>query len=275
MRLRLIVAAALGGCALLTTPAFAACEGEYYGGAEPRALAISIHVRDLCYEAFAVGHSGTTHTPLWSAEHLTAIEIEEAQTLSRHDRFHAEPALPRAERAELSDYAHSGFDRGHLAPSGDMPTPQAQAQSFTLANMTPQAPALNRGLWEEIEVATRNLATDHGELYVVTGPVFERDIGALNGRVRVPSAMFKAIYDPSRREAGAYVADNAAGGGYRVLSIAQLRALIGVDVFPTLPEAIKAQAMRLPPPQRRETQSRETPSLGRQRPAGILTAVAR
>jgi endonuclease G len=275
--MRLVVAAALSGFALLTAPAFAGCESEYYGGAGPRALqTVSISVRELCYQAFAVGHSAAAHTPLWSAEHLTALEVEEARMLSRRDHFHAERSLPPAERAELADYVHSGFDRGHMAPSGDMPTSEAQAESFTLADMAPQAPALNRGLWAEIEAATRSLAEEDGDLYVVTGPVFDRDAGLLNGRVRVPSAVFKAIYDPSRRAAAAYLADNTAGGGYRVISIAALRTLIGVDVFPSLPEATKTHAMRLPPPQRRDrAPPSEAANASRQRPAGALTALAR
>jgi endonuclease G len=269
------VLAALAGVLLLTTPAFAACEGDYYGGAEPRA-AQALSVRELCYDAFAVGHSAATHTPLWSAEHLTAGEVDAARTLERRDRFHAEAQLPRSERAELADYVHSGFDRGHMTPSGDMPTPTAQAQSFTLANMAPQAPALNRGLWEEIEVATRNLALEDGDLYIVTGPIFADDEGFLNGRVRVPSAVFKAIYDPQRREAGAYVAENAASADYRVVSIVQLQTLIGVDVFPLLPRSIKARAMALPAPQRREREApTEHVASAAGRPNGILTAFAR
>ncbi|MBS0384069.1 MAG: DNA/RNA non-specific endonuclease, partial [Proteobacteria bacterium] len=144
-------------------------------------------------------------------------------------------------------------------------------------NIAPQAPSLNRGLWEEIEVAVRNLAETDGELFVVTGPIFANATATLNGRVRVPSAMFKAVFDPRRRQAAAYVADNVAGAGYRVVSIEQLREIVGFDAFPSLPAAIKARAMDLPTPQRRgrqppsETVARaREPSLTR-----ILTAFSR
>ena len=262
---------------LCAPPAWADCASEYYRGAAPWvAEARALDVRELCYDDFAVGHSGVTHTPLWSAEHLTMVEIDAARTLSRRDTFHAEAQLPQGERAELMDYRRSGFDRGHMAPSGDMPTPRAQAQSFTLANMVPQRAALNRGLWEEIEVATRDLAEQDGELFVVTGPIFDgREGAALNGRVRVPSAVFKALYDPRRRQAGAYVADNAASADYRVVSIAQLQAMIGVDVFPSLPASIKAVAMDLPAPERRDRQTRDPHGAHDRQPSGILTAFSR
>jgi len=263
---------------LIASPAWASCADEYYRGAAPRlAQSAQWDVRELCYDDFAVGHSGVTLTPLWSAEHLTAGEVAAARSLARHDDFHADENLPRGERAELIDYRRSGYDRGHMAPSGDMPTPEAQDQSFTLANIAPQAPSLNRGLWEQIEVAVRNLADRDGELYVVTGPIFDARSDTLNGRVRVPNALFKAVYDPRRRQAAAYVADNVAGAGYQVISIAALRARIGADVFPSLPASIKARAMDLPPPQRRERQAppgtiarNREPSLGR-----ILTAYSR
>ncbi len=262
---------------LLAAPAWANCADEYYRGGAPRVMESAARdLRELCYDDFAVGHSGVTHTPLWSAEHLTAGEVDAARTLNRRDAFHAEASLPHDERAELTDYRRSGYDRGHMAPSGDMPTPQAQAQSFTLANMVPQAASLNRGLWEEIETAVRNLADADGEIFVVTGPIFNTDAAALNGRVRVPSAVFKAIYDPRRRQAAAYVADNAAGATYRLVSIAQLRAMTGIDAFPALAASIKARTMALPPPERRERPQQQRPpeTVARNRePAGrILTA---
>jgi endonuclease G len=60
-----------------------------------------------------------------------------------------------------------------MTPSGDMPDARAQEQSFSLANMVPQAPMLNRGVWERIESAVRRLARREDGIYVVTGPVFQ------------------------------------------------------------------------------------------------------
>src|SRR5690242_5652676 len=89
---------------LLAGPAWANCADEYYRGVAPRlAQSAAWDVRELCYDDFAVGHSGVTLTPLWSAEHITANEVDAARTLSRHDDFHADRNLPRGARAELID----------------------------------------------------------------------------------------------------------------------------------------------------------------------------
>jgi endonuclease G, mitochondrial len=226
------------------------CQDEYFAGVAPQ-LAINKQVgstKEICYTAFAVLHSARTRTGLWSAERLTTQSVRAARAIKRDDRFHEEPSLPDSDRASTADYVRSGYDRGHLAPSGDMPTDQAQRESFTLANMAPQYPALNRGLWESIEEATRNLALRDGEIYVVTGPMFATNFQTLNGRVAVPSGFFKAIYDTRTHQAGAYVAMNARGAGYQIVSIAKLKELAGVDAFPTLPLSTKTQPANLPKP---------------------------
>lgn len=225
---------------------------EHFAGGQPPALAnprLGIGARALCFEAFAVLHSGATRTPLYSAERLTARRIRAARETPRDSSFHAEPALPQDEQAELADYARSGWDRGHLAPSGDMPNDHAQQESFSLANIIPQAPQLNRILWEGMESAIRTLAVRRGELYVVTGPVFlGAELRALNGRVIIPTHVFKAVLDPRRRQAGAYVALNVNDPAWRVVSMAELEQLTGLDVFPTLPARAKLAALRLPAP---------------------------
>ncbi len=92
------------------------CPSHFVAGKEPVVVnqALSSKSQQLCFEAFAVMHSGVTRTPLWSAEHLQRKNLERAQILSRENSFHAEDELPVAQRAELNDYAKTGFDRGHL-----------------------------------------------------------------------------------------------------------------------------------------------------------------
>ncbi len=204
----------------------------------------------LCFEAFAVLHSGVTRTPLYSAEHLTRESVAAARGVARDDSFHEETRLPPEWRARLEDYVRSGFDRGHLAPAGDMPTESSQAQSFSLANVVPQDRTMNRGIWSDIEEGTRRLASRRGSIYVVTGVIFGgeslREIGA---GVLVPTQLYKALYDPASGQAGAYLVPNAAGRDYRILSLDELRTATGIDVFPNLPPAAKAKAMALPEPQ--------------------------
>jgi len=241
---------------VLVLPGAAAAQGAdcrpHHPGGVPPAIArpsLAADTRTLCYEAFAILHSGVSRTPLAAAEHLTRRRIQSARQQERDDRFHAEDALPEDDRARLSDYARSGYDRGHMAPSGDMPTASAQAESFSLANMVPQVPGSNRCLWEGIESTVRELTLEEGEAYVLTGPIFEgENLRRLNGRVLVPTLLYKAVYLPGRREAAAYLAPNAAGMAWRAVSLDELRGIAGIDAFPSLPAAVKARAMELPEP---------------------------
>ena len=248
--------AAVAGALALWPHLFArddSCPAQFADGQPPTTEpARDRAARTLCFAGFAVRYSGVTMTPLWSAERLTGERVRRAGTLPRTGRFHEEPRLPRAVRSEPADYKHTGYDRGHMAPSGDMPTPDAQNESFTLANMAPQHPCSNSGAWLGIEESVRDLALRQDELYVVTGPIYSRPSGERRiGRGEmVPDQLFKAVYDPVTGQAAAYVAENAEEPAWRVVSTARLLEMTGIDVFPSLPADAKAEAMRLPPPER-------------------------
>ena len=243
--------------ALLTAPVVAlaqpsACP-QFFPGGEPPALVnpqLGQRATLLCNDAYAVLASGVTHGAIWSAERLTKASLAAARDTSRNGEFHADDRLPRADQAQLDDYRRSGYDRGHMTPSGDMPDGQAQQQSFSLANIVPQTAELNRGPWVGIESAVRRLAVRRGELYVVTGPAFQgqrvQSIGP--GDVLVPSATWKAIHDPRSGGTGAYLCSNAAAPSCQVVSVAALARDTGVDPFPAVPDGAKQVAMALPPP---------------------------
>ena len=142
----------------------------------------------------------------------------------------------KQERSELSDYRRSGFDRGHMAPNGDMSTPEAQEESFSLANMIPQDPCNNEVLWEGIEVPrSRDIALGGDDVFVVTGPAFVgAELQSLKGRVLVPTHIYKAVYVPSRNAAAAYFAPNDDSQDWETLSIAELETRVGIDIFLSL-----------------------------------------
>ncbi len=192
--------------------------------------------RELCYDAFAILHSGTTKTPVFVAERLTRASIEDANE-KRTNKFFADARLPRGERAELSDYKGSGYARGHMAPAGDMPNATAMAQSFSLANMVPQNPSQNSGAWSKIEQDTRRYALRaRGNVFVITGPVFgpkSLTVGA--SRVRVPTHLFKLVYDESKGKAWAHWQPNSADAqAGRPISYPELTERIGMHLLPSV-----------------------------------------
>ncbi|MGI4984888.1 MAG: DNA/RNA non-specific endonuclease [Janthinobacterium lividum] len=244
-----MILAALVSCSM---PAFASstqCAAFFAGGEAPDLLVASLkpHVHALCFHFYSTAESGVTRTALWSAEKLTRDSVAGAQGETRVNAFHAESAIDERDRADIADYKGSGYDRGHMAPSGDMPDNDAQYESFSLGNMVPQAPDNNRHLWQGIEIATRAMAKSEGEIYVVTGPLFIGPRALLNARVSVPTQIWKAIYAP-QRGAAAYITANRPGADYAVVSIAELTLITGIDPFPALPAAVKQSAMALPPP---------------------------
>jgi endonuclease G len=232
-----------------------ACPEHFPAGQAPDIInqKISTKTRELCNSGYAELHSGVTRTPLYSAEHLTRERLVHRKGLKRVNSFHADDRLPPSERAELADYVRSGYDRGHIAPSGDMFDPLSQHESFSLANMVPQEPSINRGVWERIESGVRRMVKSKGELFVVTGPLFQgSELKRVGGRVLVPSATFKAVYDPNRQEAGAYVVGNATGALPQVVSIAELNQMAGLDIFPAIKAQVKNRVMHLPIPKPRK-----------------------
>lgn len=158
----------------------------------------------LIREGYACLVSSKYKDPLWSQEHLTAKDLAPPQQKRpKPDPFKADPNLSAIFKAVLADYKGSGFDRGHMSPSGDFgrksltnSNPQfVQIESFYLSNMVPQNGKLNRGLWAHFEAEIRRRVPSYGEVQIITGPVFKtkpvKTIG--KGRVAVPDFIYKIV----------------------------------------------------------------------------------
>jgi len=165
--------------------------------------------RDLCFDGFAIYYSPVDKKPIYAIEKLSREQLL-APHPRRSNQFYEEARLPYSERALLSDYRGSGFDRGHNAPAGDMSNERSMAQSFSLANMMPQARQNNQGIWaKNVEEPTRLYAKRAaGDIYVFTGSTGNQgSIGS--GHVTIPSHLYKLVYDPHKNTAWAYWIENS------------------------------------------------------------------
>ena len=207
---------------------------EFFAGGVAPVVSKAPLLRELCYDSFAILHSGESKTPVFVAQRMNQESVADADE-KRTDKFFADARLPRAERAELADYKGSGYSRGHMAPAGDMPNPTAMAQSFSLANMVPQNSKQNSGPWAKIEKDTRRyVARSSGDVFIITGPFFgpgSTSVGA--NQVGVPTHIFKLVYDSTTQKAWAHWQPNSADArAGPPISYSDLSQRIGMELLP-------------------------------------------
>lgn len=166
-------------------------------------------------------------------------------TVTRTNDFRTDSSVSTG-TANVADYWDSGYDRGHLAPSADFRwSKKALSESYYYSNMSPQSPDLNRNSWNNLEIQVREWVVDHGELFVITGPVLNDQLPKIpqgSNRVSIPEAYYKIIVDmnTSQPKAIAYLMPNK---GFKdnianyIVTIDSIEALTNIDFFPNLPNA--------------------------------------
>ncbi len=140
---------------------------------------------------YTLSYNRSKATPNWVAWRLDSSWIGSS---GRQDDYRPDPALPMGWYQVLSeDYSGSGYDRGHMCPSGDRTNsiPNNSA-TFLMTNFVPQLSANNQGPWEEFETYCRTLASQGNEIYIFTGP--HGNAGTIaQGRIVVPQVTWKVV----------------------------------------------------------------------------------
>ena len=166
----------------------------------------------------------------------------------RSSKFSIDPSIsPRT--AVTSDYTKTGYDRGHLAPAGDMKfSAQAMSESFYMSNVSPQLPGFNRGIWKKLEEQFRSWAPSSHPVFVVTGPVLTDPISSHIGQtcsISVPQRFYKIMLDTaSPMRAIAFVLPNNSSTqplSSFAMSIDEAERITGMDFFPKLNDPQEAK----------------------------------
>lgn len=192
------------------------------------------------YIGFTLSYNTHFKQANWVAYELTKEEIN--GNAERDNIFKVDPRF-KNRSANNSDYSKSGYDRGHLAPAGDMKwNDQAMSESFFYTNISPQVPQFNRGNWKKLEEYVRAWADELNSIYVVTGPILkdkQKRIG--RNKVTVPDFFYKVIlsYNQGDVRGIGFVMPNAndmSDISYHAVTIDSVENLTGLDFFYLLPD---------------------------------------
>ena len=190
------------------------------------------------HAAFSLVYNEPYEQASWVAYEITADET--VKKYERTNRFIIDPKITTG-TADNADYMGSGYDKGHLAPAGDMEwSATSVAESFYFSNMSPQAPSFNRGIWETLEEFVRNNAVTNGAVYVITGPVLTAGLSVIgHNQVAVPQYYYKVILDykdPVRKGIGFILPNQESHNSIQsfAISIDEVEKKTGINFFPKL-----------------------------------------
>ena len=149
-------------------------------------------------ESYALSNNDSTKFADWVAYKVDSISI---QGKGSKRVWKADPWLDDNETLEPADYKNANellkTDRGHQAPLGSVDGYSSYFESNYLSNITPQIATLNQGVWKKIEDMERNLVQKFKTIFVVTGPLYEKNMSQLPEADEphlVPSGYWKIIF---------------------------------------------------------------------------------
>ena len=193
---------------------------------------------------FVIGWSDKLRHPYWCAYHVTQ---DAKYDLPERPSFTKDRTLPLS--PSPNDYTKSGYDRGHMAPNYAIATRYGvdeQRKTFMMSNIAPQTPALNRGVWRDVEHRIADYwSARYGEIWVIVGCVPSYQTSLPGTDIEVPSAYYQIIIAQEEMEVRAIAMlfrqriSWHEWAARNIVSISEIEELTGLDFNPDLPSFIQ------------------------------------
>lgn len=193
---------------------------------------------------YTLSYDAKNKTPQWVAWELTKAETKGNE--ERTNDFQPDPDVIGA-KVVTYDYSGSGYDRGHMAPAGDMKwNKKAMQESFYMSNICPQNHNLNTEDWNDLEMKSREWARRYGKVYIVCGPIYNGKRTEYIGshRVKVPDVFFKVILinETNKQCALGFLFENESGERplkEYLVPVDSIEKITGLDFFSALPDDVE------------------------------------
>ena len=147
----------------------------------------------ICREAYFVAYDAPVKIPAYVS--YTLLPQNALGCFPRTNAFVADQSVPNG--ATPSDYAGTGYDKGHAAPDGDLSwSQQVEYESFLMTNMYPQHGSLNRGIWKLLETSVRGWAVQQNRPFTIyVGAMYGAGNEYIGRGVIVPHGYYKIVID--------------------------------------------------------------------------------
>jgi len=133
-------------------------------------------------------------------------DLVNTNNIKKRPGFYAEKLIPKLHQSRKSDYKFSGYDRGHLASDASFDYNQKVLEkTYSLANVVPQLPQVNRQLWIKTERYERKMAVKFKTVKVLIGVLYDNNNQTIGGnKISIPIAFYKKISNEQNNFAECY-----------------------------------------------------------------------
>lgn len=155
---------------------------------------ITNSVFKACYDYDLKGSRYVAYTV--DGSKLTDAEVH----IKKRPSFYPENNIPVKYRSYPEDYTHSGYDRGHMANHADFDySANLVYLTYSMANIVPQNPEVNRSTWVKAEKYERSVAKKLGSVNVINIITYSNNPQRIGKhQVAVPSDFIKVIYNDNK-----------------------------------------------------------------------------
>ena len=143
-----------------------------------------------CYDYSLKGSKYVAYTV--DGQQLMAADVH----IKKRPNFYPENSIPVKYRSYPEDYTRTGYDRGHMANHADFDySANLVYMTYSMANIVPQDPEVNRHTWVKAEKYERTMAKKMGTVNVLNIISYTNQPQRIGKhQVAVPSSLTKVIY---------------------------------------------------------------------------------
>ena len=155
-------------------------------------------LKPICRTGYLVGYDAPAKIPAYVV--YTLQPQNALGCFPRTNAFVADRSVKGG--AHPDDYVGTGYDKGHVAPDGDLSwDQQVEYESFLMTNMLPQAGGFNRGIWKLLETSVRGWAVQlNAPFTIYAGGIYNASDKNIGAGVTVPHGFYKIVINNKTKE---------------------------------------------------------------------------